>query len=50
MVTLLHFVARRAAGVGTLAASFAALCSYIGQVAAADQTKSLTETKGEPIT
>lgn len=42
--------ARCAAGAGTLAAGFAALCLHVGQVATTQPAKSLTETKRESIT
>lgn len=42
--------ARCAAGPGTLAAGFAALGSYIGQVATAEPPESLAETKRQAVT
>ena len=39
------FSGRRAAGAGALAAGFAALHSYVGQVASSEPAERLTETK-----
>lgn len=43
-------VVRRAAGAGTQAAGFAALRSYVWQVATAEPAERLAEAKRQPIT